>query len=130
MTNPSPQSERRITRRGVLGAFGGAALVVAFHIPASGRAEAETSGFSPNAFVRIDEEGDVTLVIPQVEMGQGIYTGLAMVLAEELDADWSKVRVDHAPEDKRLVDWTPCGATFQRSGIPSEATLVFPDAYA
>lgn len=102
MTNPSPQSENRITRRGVLGALGGAALVVAFHIPASGRAEAETGGFSPNAFVRIDEEGDVTLVIPQVEMGQGIYTGLAMVLADELDADWSKVRVDHAPEDKRL----------------------------
>ncbi len=41
--------------------------------------------FEPNAFIRIDRQGLVTLVMPQVEMGQGIYTGLAMVLAEELD---------------------------------------------
>ncbi len=102
MTTLNSKPGLPVTRRGALGMFGGAALVVAFHIPASGRAEAETNGFAPNAFVRINEQGDVTLVIPQVEMGQGIYTGLAMVLAEELDADWSKVHVDHAPEDKQF----------------------------
>ena len=48
--------------------------------------------FAPNAFIRIDETGKTTLVMPQVEMGQGIYTSIAMILAEELDADWPRSR--------------------------------------
>src|ERR1700732_2234973 len=58
--------------------------------------------FAPNAFIRIDHAGKTTLVMPQVEMGQGTYTSISMILAEELDADWSLVRVEHAPADEKL----------------------------
>jgi isoquinoline 1-oxidoreductase beta subunit len=58
--------------------------------------------FAPNAFIRIDEAGKTTLVMPQVEMGQGIYTAIAMILAEELDADYSRVTLEHAPPNDRL----------------------------
>ena len=47
-------------------------------------------------------QGEVTLIMPQVEMGQGTYTSISMILAEELDADWSRVRVEHAPADEKL----------------------------
>jgi isoquinoline 1-oxidoreductase beta subunit len=55
--------------------------------------------FSPNAFLRIDTEGIVTIISKHLEMGQGVYTGLATLVAEELDADWDKVTVEGAPAD-------------------------------
>jgi isoquinoline 1-oxidoreductase beta subunit len=58
--------------------------------------------FAPNAFIRIDVAGHTTLVMPQVEMGQGVYTAVAMILAEELDADFSKVTLQHAPPNDKL----------------------------
>src|ERR1700749_5350579 len=58
--------------------------------------------FAPNAFIRIDHAGKTTLVMPQVEMGQGVYTAIPMILAEELDADFSKVELEHAPPDDKL----------------------------
>jgi isoquinoline 1-oxidoreductase beta subunit len=58
--------------------------------------------FAPNAFLRIDKAGKVTLVIPQVEMGQGVFTSLAMMIAEELDADWDNVHVEAAPPNEKL----------------------------
>ncbi len=58
--------------------------------------------FAPNAFIRIDETGHTILMMPQVEMGQGTYTSISAVLAEELDADWSKVEVQHAPPNDKL----------------------------
>ncbi len=57
--------------------------------------------FAPNAFLRIDASGSVTIVAKHVEMGQGAYTGIATVLAEELDADWAQVRVESAPADAK-----------------------------
>ena len=70
---------------------------------ANGEAEAaDADGFAPNAFIRIDHTGKITLIMPQVEMGQGTYTSISMILAEELDADWSLVRVEHAPADEKL----------------------------
>src|SRR6516164_4862573 len=53
--------------------------------------------FAPNAFIRIDNAGKTTLVIPQAEMGQGVYTAIAMILTEELDADYAQVLIKHAP---------------------------------
>src|SRR5262249_28053969 len=53
--------------------------------------------FAPNAFIRIDNAGKTTLVIPQAEMGQGVYTAIAMILAEELDADFAQIVIKHAP---------------------------------
>ena len=58
--------------------------------------------FAPNAFIRIDEAGHTTLVMPQVEMGQGVYTAIAMILAEELDADFAQVTLEHAPPNDKL----------------------------
>src|SRR6516165_8101761 len=96
------------SRRGVLQAGLAGAFVLAFHLPARAVNEPEqppdsTEGkFAPNAFIRIDRSGQITLVMPQVEMGQGTYTAIPMVLAEELDADFSKVVVEHAPPDDKL----------------------------
>ena len=94
----------RISRRGLLtgGLVGG--FLLAFHLPVRAVNEPvqpadDTAGkFAPNAFIRIDDAGLTTLVMPQVEMGQGVYTAIAMILAEELDADFSKVALEHAPD--------------------------------
>ena len=61
-----------------------------------------TGQFAPNAFIRIDNAGKTTLVIPQAEMGQGVYTAIAMILAEELDADFAQVVIEHAPASDKL----------------------------
>jgi isoquinoline 1-oxidoreductase subunit beta len=61
--------------------------------------EGLTLGFAPNAFVRIGTDDTVTVIVNHSEMGQGPYTSLPMLVAEELDADWSKVRVEAAPVD-------------------------------
>ena len=58
--------------------------------------------FVPNAFIRIDKAGKTTLVMPQVEMGQGVYTSMPMILAEELDADYAQVALMHAPPNDKL----------------------------
>src|SRR5438445_7261574 len=58
--------------------------------------------FAPNAFIRIDRQGAVTLVMPMVEMGQGIYTAMAMLLAEELEVGLDQVRLEHAPPNDAL----------------------------
>ncbi len=58
--------------------------------------------FAPNAFIRIDADGTVRLVMPSVEMGQGIYTGACMMLAEELGVGIDQVRVEHAPPNEEL----------------------------
>jgi CO/xanthine dehydrogenase Mo-binding subunit len=80
----------------------------AFYIPARAsdepaqEADGPTDRFAPNAFIGIDHSGRTTLVMPQVEMGQGVYTSIPMILAEELDADFSQVVLEHAPTNDRL----------------------------
>jgi len=58
--------------------------------------------FAPNAFIRIDADGLVRLVMPNVEMGQGIYTGASMMLAEELDIGLDQIKIEHAPPNEAL----------------------------
>ena len=58
--------------------------------------------FAPNAFIRIDASGAIRLVMPMVEMGQAIYTGSCMLLAEELDVDLDQIEVEHAPVNEAL----------------------------
>src|SRR5262249_44527797 len=92
-----------VTRRQFFGLAAGSAFVCSFHFPANAASDGAASvTFAPNAFIRIDRQGVTTLIIPQVEMGQGTYTSLSMILAEELDADWSRVRVEHAPPNEKL----------------------------
>jgi isoquinoline 1-oxidoreductase subunit beta len=98
-------SRRVLLTGGLAGGF-----LLAFHLPLRAVTPNEpvqppddtTGKFAPNAFIRIDNAGSTTLVMPQVEMGQGIYTGVAMILAEELDADFAKVTLEHAPPNEKL----------------------------
>jgi isoquinoline 1-oxidoreductase subunit beta len=96
-------SRRTVLQTGFAGVF-----VLAFNLPARAVNEPEqppdsTAGkFAPNAFIRIDRAGKTTLVMPQVEMGQGVYTAIAMILAEELDADFGQVVLEHAPPSDKL----------------------------
>lgn len=71
--------------------------------PAVGQTVTDSTSppFAPNAFLRIHADDTVTVVSKHLEMGQGTYTGLATILAEELDADWNKVRVEGAPADAK-----------------------------
>lgn len=92
-----------LSRRGFLkgSALLGSGLVVAFVMPGAHRfamgAENQGNVFAPNAFLRIGNDNSVTVLLGHSEMGQGIWTGLTMLIAEELDADWSKIRVEHSP---------------------------------
>ena len=99
MTNPS---RRRFLKASALV---GGGLVIGFLIPGAKRfasAAEETPKPKPvpvpaNTFLRVGNDDSVTVLIAHSEMGQGIWTALPMLIAEELDADWSKIRVEHAP---------------------------------
>ncbi len=89
------------TRRGFLAA--GAGLTISVMLPLGrGRAVAQTAPFAPNAFIRIGTDDTVTVLIKHIEMGQGPYTGLSTLVAEELDADWSQMRAEGAPGNDAL----------------------------
>jgi len=80
----------------------GGGLVIGFHLPFVNAAGAEAGVFAPNAFIRIDRRGKITLIMPQSEMGQGVYTAIAMILAEELDAAFDQVTLQAAPPSDKL----------------------------
>ncbi|OGP78261.1 MAG: twin-arginine translocation pathway signal protein [Deltaproteobacteria bacterium RBG_16_49_23] len=92
-----------VSRRDFLrtGALIGGGLILGFSLPLreSFRAAATPAAapFTPNAFIRIGADDLVTIIINKSEMGQGVYTSLPMLVAEELECDWSKVRVESAP---------------------------------
>jgi isoquinoline 1-oxidoreductase beta subunit len=93
-----------LSRRGFLaGAAGaGGGLVLSLSLP-FGRSDAATSGdFAPNAFIRIGSDGQVVLTMPYVEMGQGTYTSIPMLIAEELEVNLKQVRLEHAPPNEKL----------------------------
>lgn len=98
-----------VSRRALLTGGLATGFLLAFHLPLRAAVnepeqpkDATDGKFAPNAFIRIDETGRTVLMMPQVEMGQGVYTSIAMILAEELDADWAKVSVLHAPPNDKL----------------------------
>jgi len=98
-----------VSRRSLLTGGLATGFLLAFHLPLRATvnepvqpADSTDGKFAPNAFIRIDETGRTVLMMPQVEMGQGTYTSISAVLAEELDADWSKVEVQHAPPNDKL----------------------------
>ncbi|MEW8087609.1 MAG: xanthine dehydrogenase family protein molybdopterin-binding subunit [Candidatus Thiodiazotropha endolucinida] len=67
----------------------------------AGAAPADQAAFQPNAFLRIGSDNQITVISKHLEMGQGTYTGLATLVAEELDAAWEQVRVEGAPADAK-----------------------------
>lgn len=98
----------KLTRRTALQGMAG--LVLGLCLPLGGaRAAGSASGakaaaqpFAPNAFVRIAPDSSVTVLIKHIEFGQGPFTGLTTILAEELDADWAQMRAEHAPANPEL----------------------------
>ncbi len=102
-----------LSRRSILRGIGiGSGLVLGFHVgfrsfPAGA---APQPGFVPNVYVSIDETGLVTIVAHRSEMGTGIKTGLPMVLADELDADWKRVKIVQADGDVKYGDQNTDGS--------------------
>ena len=91
------QLSRRTLLKGGLAL--GAGLTVGFELPAGQGADAQGRVFAPNAWVRIDRDGLVTVLNEKSEMGQGTLTTFAMIVADELEAPWSKVKIEQAPAD-------------------------------
>jgi isoquinoline 1-oxidoreductase beta subunit len=88
-------------------AAAGGGLLIGFHLPLAvrgGEAEAAANGFAPNAWIRIATDDSVTLRVASSEMGQGVYTAIPMLLAEELECDWARVKVEMAPADKAYIN--------------------------
>ncbi|MGH8600926.1 MAG: molybdopterin cofactor-binding domain-containing protein, partial [Burkholderiales bacterium] len=110
-----------VSRRTFLKA--GAGLALGFYLPLGyGRRQAiaavtdgpDTTAFEPNAFVRIGTDNTVTVVVKHVEMGQGTYTGLPTLVAEELDAAWKQIHPVGAPANAKLYNnlfWGPMQGT-------------------
>ena len=81
---------------------GGLLLSVSLPFPNGGSEAAGGDGFVPNAFIRINGDGQIVLTMPYVEMGQGTYTSISMLIAEELEAELKQVRLEHAPPNEKL----------------------------
>ncbi len=114
-----------LSRRDALKAAAAVGLVVGFHW-SGGAARAapvaeKNDVFTPNAFIRVAPDNTVTVLIKHLEMGQGTYTGLTTIVAEELDADWAQMRAEHAPSDPRLYNNLHWGAAQGTGGSSSIA---------
>ena len=99
------QSAQAVSRRGFLqaGAAVGGGLILGISLPfANGEIHAAAETFAPNAFVRIGSDGRIVLTMPYVEMGQGTYTAIPMLIAEELEVDLDQVQLEHAPPNEKL----------------------------
>ena len=119
-------TKTRTSRRGFLkaSAAAGAGLIIGLTLPRGGgkpaAAAAEGDVMAPNAFLRIAPDNTVTVLSKHIEFGQGSYTGLATLAAEELDADWAQVRAEAAPADAMLYNnlhWGPVQGTGGSSAI-------------
>jgi isoquinoline 1-oxidoreductase beta subunit len=84
-------------------------LVVGFRL--GGNVRAANPSLVPNAWVRVDPSGDVTLLIEKADLGQGVWTGLAMILADEMEADWARVRLEQAPSVAGVYEHTSTGGS-------------------
>ena len=117
----SNESRRDFLKTGAVSAGG---LVIGFFIPETMRSAMAasiatqanldfSSNILPNAFVKIAPDGTITLIINKLEMGQGVNTSLAQLIAEELECDWTKIRSESAPVD---VVYNHTAMPFQLTG--------------
>jgi isoquinoline 1-oxidoreductase subunit beta len=111
--------QHNISRRQFIKSVSGAGLVLGVHIRWGGVALAtgqeQSSPFAPNAWLHIDHDGSVTITLAKSEMGQGVKTALPMIVADELDADWSRVTVVQAIADKKYGGMTTGGSASVRT---------------
>src|SRR5437773_11097526 len=99
----------RMTRRGFLRGtvVAGAGLTIGFQLPPGRTARAaaqSTEPFMPNAWIRITPDNVVTIIVDKSDMGQGVLTSMPMLIAEELEADWSQIRTEQAPAGPEYVN--------------------------
>ena len=96
-----------------------AGLAIGFYLPSANDQDQPSgqtlSSFVPNAWLLIDRNGDITITVSKSEMGQGIITGLSMILADELGADWSRVRFLRADADEKYGNMGTGGSTSTRT---------------
>jgi isoquinoline 1-oxidoreductase beta subunit len=121
-------SQVPLTRRRFI--VGAGALVIGAYLPSTGAlarttpvTAPESNAFEANAFVQIGEDGIVTVISKHTEVGQGVYTGMATLVAEELDADWAQVRVVAAPVDTSVYKNLSFG--FQGTGGSSSVANAY-----
>ena len=109
---------RKVGRREFLSvsATGAAGLLLAVNLPGAAEAAAP-AGLAPDAWLRVDPGGAVTVFLAKSEMGQGTYTGMAVLVAEELEADWSKVRVVQADADAKRFGQMSTGGSRSVRGL-------------
>src|SRR5688572_1572022 len=125
MSNDRPRAEGREPRAEIdrrdfvkIGAVAGTGLLLGIRLPEKREAgSGQRAAFEPNAFLRVDSNGDVTIWVARSDMGQGVRTALPMIVADELDADWSRVKIvqadAHATKYGRMMT---VGSTSVRNG--------------
>lgn len=134
------KSQTTLTRRQFLKGSLGTSLVLAFQLsgcqtePSTGPDQTATSSgaFRLNIFVGINSDNTITITVPRAEMGQGVRTSMPMIVAEELDADWTNVRVEQAPAGPAYGDQYTGGSTsistywqsLREAGTTARAMLV------
>lgn len=104
MATDDDTGKHDLSRRMLLkvGVAGGGGLLLSMRMPMlAARAAAPPTDFAPNAFIRIAPSGQITLTMPYVEMGQGTYTSIPMLIAEELEVELSEITLEHAPPDEK-----------------------------
>jgi len=121
------RGESELSRRSfvVSAAIAGAGLVIGIRIPTRQRGAfaapspaSNAEPFAPNVWIRLDESGDVTILVHKSEMGQGVWTALPMIVAEEMDVDWRRVRADRAPTRPDLETATGGSSSVSDSYMP------------
>ena len=94
---------RHLSRRAFLLSTGAAGVAIGFGTLLNVRkAFGQAAPFSPNGWVRVGTDNVVTVYAPACEMGQGVYTAMPLLIAEEMDLEWSRVRIEQAPYNPKV----------------------------
>src|SRR5215467_5245062 len=120
----------KISRRSVIAGLGGLSFCIAFgsnglRLAAAAEANVGSAAKPVGSWVRISPDGTITILTAGAEMGQGSMTGLPLIVAEEMDADWSKVAIDWAPADKEIYGYTFTNSQRMMAIVGSRATQLY-----
>ncbi len=99
----------------------GAGLVIAFYLPGRAGAADANGNFAPNAWLQIDPQGEISLWVARSEMGQGVRTSMSTILAEELEADWTHVKIVQADSEAKYGDMVTGGSASVRTWLGAAA---------